>query len=250
MLLKMISSASSSGDPSEDDHSPAESSPKANGHRCAHRAPVTVLLADEAQIADPSVAAFAPEDDIAVIGRTPDCDHVFELAARLRPHVVIITVRMALRMGLESTRLVLHAKCGARLLVLVPQCDSAFVRHVVAAGASGYLTGRNSYPRLAKAIRDACLKKQPVCGAIAVSDESHGPSHGRDPPIKGNTELTVREREALQLIAQGHANKQIADKMCISIKTVEKHRQHLMDKLDIHETATLTRYAIYAGIAE
>jgi DNA-binding NarL/FixJ family response regulator len=234
MLLKENHASSCSDRSSDAEDFSADSSPREPGRP---RATVTVLLAEEGSASRHQFKTLlAPADDIAVIGRTADCGRVLELAAKLRPDVVVITVRQALSLGLETMRLVLRTRCGSRLLVLVPQCDSAFVRHVVAAGAAGYLTGPDSSPRLARAIREA-------------SRETPS-SRGHAPTVKFLTHLTEREREALQLIAQGNGNKQIADQMSISIKTVEKHRQNLMDKLAIHETATLTRYAIYAGIAQ
>lgn len=229
--------------------SPAE--PAAPAPLSRLRKGITVLLAEERTIVRQGLdALLAHKDDITVIGQAPDCRRTFELAEQLRPNVVIIAISMALRNGLESLRRILESCCGARVLVLLPHNgNDALVAHVAAAGAAGSLTEQASSQLLATAVRKVHATKQFVRQGVARLTEPPMPRAGAA-VTKDRTQLTARERQVLQLIAEGNANKQTASKLCISIKTVEKHRQHVMDKLDIHETASLTRYAVYAGIAQ
>jgi DNA-binding NarL/FixJ family response regulator len=211
---------------------------------------ITVLLAEERMIVRQGLdALLAPKKDITVIGQAADCQRVFELADELRPDVVIIALGMALRNGLESLRRILESRCGAGVIVLLPHHGhDALAAHVAAAGAAGCLTEQTSAQLLATAVRKVHATNQSVRQGVPGLAEPAASRRGAA-AVKDRTHLTAREREVLQLIAEGNANKQTASKLCISIKTVEKHRQHLMDKLNLHETASLTRYAVYAGIA-
>ena len=187
-------------------------------------------------------------DDVELVGQAPDPLLVLDLAKKLRPDVVIISIRMVLRIGLENFQNTLGHCCKARLLVLVPCDDRAFFEHVIASGAAGYLTEQACSEVLLAAIRSVHAKEpfsQNGTNRIFVRPSST--RNGSILPPGETTSLTPRERQVLQLVAEGFANKQTAGKLCISIKTVEKHRQRLMDKLGIHETAGLTRYALYAG---
>ena len=138
------------------------------------------------------------------------------------------------------------------MVILSAHHDDAYIDCVVELGARGYLVKQTSAHFLAKAIREVHHGKQFFSPAVSKRFRKQ---HEKSLDRKGRatlkqTQLTPREAEVLQLIAEGFANKQIAAELGISIKTVEKHRDHLMQKLDIHETAGLTRYAIQAGIIE
>jgi DNA-binding NarL/FixJ family response regulator len=154
--------------------------------------------------------------------------------------------------GLEATRQILAAHPAARIIILSAHSDDEYIERTTAAGVAGFLEKQTSAEVLTKAIREVAAGRAYFSPAIAKR-LPHDPSkpRGRDGLIKPKgTKLTSRESEVLQLVAEGSANKQVADALGISIKTVEKHRQHLMDKLNIHETAGLTRYAIAAGVIE
>jgi DNA-binding NarL/FixJ family response regulator len=150
---------------------------------------------------------------------------------------------MPLLNGLEATRQILAAVPGTRVLLLSAHGDEAYVAKAVELGASGYLVKQTSALVLAKGIR-AVHEGKAFFGPSLSSRRAAGRDRKREP------KLTSREVEVLQLVAEGKANKQTAAELGISIKTVEKHRQSLMSKLDIHDTAGLTRYAIAAGIIE
>jgi DNA-binding NarL/FixJ family response regulator len=153
---------------------------------------------------------------------------------------------------LEATRQIRKAVPGARVLILSAHSDDAYVEQVIAMGAAGYLIKQTSARVLSQAIREAHKGNTYFSPAIARRLENHNrKSLDRGGQLRKKVaRLSSREEEVLQLIAEGQANKQIAAQLGISIKTVEKHRQRLMRKLNIHDTAGLTRYAIAVGIIE
>ena len=216
--------------------------------------PITVLLAEDHTVVREGLRALlASESDIEVVGQAENGRRAMELTRQLRPAVVVIDIAMPLLNGLEATRQILKAFPATRVLVLSAHNDDEYVEQAIKLGAAGYLIKQTSALVLAKAIREVVKS-----AAFFGPDISRRLRDGeRMPPIgargrrrKEAVGLTSREVEILQLIAEGKANKQTAAELGISIKTVEKHRQQLMKKLDIHDTAGLTRYAIAAGIIE
>ena len=205
--------------------------------------PITVLLAEDHTIVREGLRALLmAEADLAVVGEAQNGRLAVELTKKLRPAVVVMDLAMPQLNGLEATRQILLAVPATKVLILTAHNDDEYVESVIAAGATGYLLKQSSAHILAEAIR-AIEKGRPVFSpAIAKRIGDNG-------GIRRNL-LTSREEEVLQLVAEGAPNKQVAAELGISIKTVEKHRQHLMDKLDIHDTAGLTRYAIAAGVVE
>ncbi len=213
---------------------------------------ITVLLAEERTIIRQGIGALLDrQDNIAVVGQAPSYEQVAQMAEELRPDVVIIAFNMALRNGVEAIRRLLGNLCGARMLVLVPQDNNnAFGDHIAASGAAGYLSEEANSQVLESAVREVHESNHFYPSGGSHRLESLQPSSPQFQGLRDRcvAQLTSRELEVLQLIAEGNANKNTAAKLGISIKTVEKHRQSLMDKLRIHDTATLTRYALYAGI--
>ena len=216
--------------------------------------PIAVLLADDHTVVREGLRALlAAESDIEVVGEAESGRQAVQRARELRPEVVVIDIAMPLLNGLEATRQILKAVPGTKVLILSAHGDDEYVEQAIALGAAGYLIKQTSALVLAKAIREAYKGKaffSPFISRRLRDRETRAPhgASGRRGAKKAG--LTSREVEILQLIAEGKANKQTAAELGISIKTVEKHRQHLMMKLDIHDTAGLTRYAIAAGIIE
>jgi DNA-binding NarL/FixJ family response regulator len=136
--------------------------------------------------------------------------------------------------------------------VLSAHSDDEYVAHMAKVGASGYLVKQNSGQILAQAIREIASGRPYFSPSISkrLRDAARKTRETGRTQTKLKSGLTPREAEVLQLVAEGAANKQIAAQLDISIKTVEKHRQQLMDKLDIHDTAGLTRHAIATGVIE
>jgi DNA-binding NarL/FixJ family response regulator len=214
---------------------------------------ITVLLADDHMIVREGIRALLEaEDDIEVVGEAQTGRQAVQLTKRLRPDVVVMDIGMPLLNGLEATRQILKAVRATRVLILSAHGDDEYIRQAVMLGAAGYLIKETSANLLSKAIREIEKGNTFFSPSIAnrlqcLSLESPEECVGLRRKKAG---LSSREVEVLQLIAEGKANKQVAAELGISIKTVEKHRQRLMSKLDLHDTAGLTRYAIAAGIIE
>jgi DNA-binding NarL/FixJ family response regulator len=175
-----------------------------------------------------------------------------DLALKLKPDVILMDIAMPLLNGLEATKQILTANPAAKVIVLSAHSDDEYVERMSAAGVAGFLEKQTSAEILTKAIREVAKGGTFFSANVAkrIRDNEAKP-RDRDGLVRTNgSRLTSRESEVLQLVAEGSANKQVAAELGISIKTVEKHRQHLMDKLNIHETAGLTRYAIAQGIIE
>ncbi len=154
--------------------------------------------------------------------------------------------------GLEATRQILAANPAAKILILSAHSDDKHVEGVTTVGAVGFLEKEASAHVLTKAIHEIEKGKSFFSAAIArrmANSRCRSLDHYGLPKL-GKSRLSSRQMEVLQLVAEGKANKQVAAELGISIKTVEKHRQQVMDKLNIHETAGLTRYALVQGIAE
>jgi len=214
--------------------------------------PITVLLAEDHTVVREGLRALLEtEDDIEVIGEAQTGRQAVQLAKQLLPEVLVMDIAMPLLNGLEATRQILKAVPTTKVLILSAHGDDEYVDEVIGLGAAGYLMKQSSALVLSKAIREAHKGNKFFSPAIAkrLRDREENSPHGAAGRVKKRSAgLTSREVEVLQLIAEGKANKQTAAELGISIKTVEKHRQHLMSKLNLHDTAGLTRYALAAGI--
>jgi DNA-binding NarL/FixJ family response regulator len=150
--------------------------------------------------------------------------------------------------GIEATRRIKELAPDSKIIVLSAHGDDAFRDQMLSIGASAYLIKETSSETLASTVRDVFHGRRPESGAGDPAKPAAIDRLGNVKPA--GRPLTSRETEVLQMIAEGLANKQIAAELSISIKTVEKHRQNIMNKLEIHETAGLTRYAVSMGIIE
>jgi len=213
--------------------------------------PITVLLAEDHTIVREGFRKMLElEKDLAVVGEAQNGREAIALAVKLKPAVVLMDIAMPLLNGLEATRQILKALPLTKVLMLSAHSDHAYVENAIEAGAAGFLLKQTSAHEVCRAIREVQAGKTFFSPAIS-KHLAHQKSLDRNGlPRSKAPELTSREMEVLQLVAEGKANKQTAAELGIGIKTVEKHREHLMQKLDIHDTAGLTRYAISAGIIE
>ena len=216
--------------------------------------PITVVLADDHAVVREGLRGLLElEGDIEVVGEAKTGREAVQLTKRLLPSVVVMDIAMPLLNGLEAARQILEALPATRVLILSAHGDDVYVEHVAKLGVAGYLVKQSSADVLVKAIREVHKGNAYFGASIArqLRDRRQTSLHGAAGRLKTkSTKLTSRESEVLQLIAEGSANKQSAAELGISIKTIEKHRQSLMNKLDIHDTAGLTRYAITVGIIE
>jgi len=213
---------------------------------------ITVLLAEDHTIVREGLRTLLKaEKDIRVVGEAATGRQAVEMARRLRPAVVVMDIAMPVLNGMQATRQILKSVPGTKVLILSAHSDDAYIEQVIATGAAGYLIKQTSAHVLSAAIRKVQKGNTYFSPSIVRRLQSrYQKSPDRGEPGKKKIRLSPREAEVLQLIAEGQANKQVAAELGISIKTVEKHRQRLMDKLSIHDTAGLTRYAIAAGIIE
>ncbi len=213
---------------------------------------ISVLLVDDHTVVRQGLRALlSSEEDIEVIGEAENGRQAVGLARKTPPDVVVMDVAMPLLNGLEATKQILKLAPTAKVLVLTSYGDDECVQQLMQAGAVGYLIKQTAANDLLKAIREVQRGNAYFSPTIAkrLRDQCRKAfTSGQSSRKSGD--LTAREAEVLQLIAEGFSNKQIAAELCISIKTVEKHRQQVMNKLNIHDVAGLTRYAISKGVVE
>jgi DNA-binding NarL/FixJ family response regulator len=214
---------------------------------------ITVLLADDHTIVREGIRKMLELDtELEVVGETQDGRDAVAVALELSPDVVLMDLAMPKLNGFEATRQILKANPAIKIVILSAHNDDAYVKNAIEAGVSGYLLKQTSADDIGRAIRRV-MKGETFFSPLVskrqsrINPKSTGPNGTHN---KRMAQLTSRETEVLQLIAEGKANKETAAELGISIKTVEKHRGLLMQKLDIHDTASLTRYAIATGIIE
>ncbi|HXF10834.1 MAG TPA: response regulator transcription factor [Desulfuromonadaceae bacterium] len=215
--------------------------------------PITVLLAEDHSIVREGLRTLLQaEPDLEVVSEAASGRQAVELVGKFHPDVVVMDIAMPLLNGIGATRQILKLAPRTRVLILSAHSDDAYVEQVVALGAAGYLIKQTAAHVLPKAIREVqkgnAFFSPSISKRLDYRNQKSPTGHG---VLKTKAvRLTSRELEVLQLIAEGKANKQTASELGVGLKTVEKHREHIMDKLDIHDTAGLTRYAISAGIIE
>ena len=191
---------------------------------------------------------LAKEPDIKIVGQAGDGREALSLVRELVPDVVVMDIAMRNLNGIEATRKIIRDVSGTRVLILSMHSDPRFIRSVLHAGASGYLLKDSAFTELVNAIRSVAKGGTYLSPSIAgpvVKEFVKDLSKRDDSVITG---LTLREKEVLQLIAEDKSTKQIAGILKVSVKTVETHRQHLMEKLKVRNVAGLTKYAIREGL--
>jgi DNA-binding NarL/FixJ family response regulator len=213
---------------------------------------LSILLADDHTVVRQGLRALlAAEADFEVVGEAENGRDAVALAKKTRPDVVLMDVAMPMLNGAEAARRILEQSPGTRIIVLTSYGNDECVAQMIRAGASGYLIKQTAASDLARAIREIRRGNYFYSSAIAKRLREIEPMVSASGRIsKKAAELTAREIEVLQLIAGGRSNKEAAVELGISIKTVEKHRQQVMNKLNIHEVAGLTRYALAKGIVQ
>jgi DNA-binding NarL/FixJ family response regulator len=212
---------------------------------------ISVLLADDHNVVRQGFRALLEaEPDIAIVGEARTGREAVQLAKKLRPDVVVMDIAMPRLNGLEATRQITKDMPSTRVLILSSYSEDEYVHQLGEAGAAGYLLKETAVMDLLNAIRE--VQKGNACFTPDISRrllEHYRETRLRKAPDQGRpTPLSSRETEVLQLIAEGKASKEIASELNLSIKTVDNHRQRLMKKLNIHDIASLTRYAIAKGI--
>lgn len=214
---------------------------------------ISILIAEDHQMVSEGIHMMLKlEPDMDVVGEVRNGREAVKLTMELQPDVVLMDIAMPGLNGLEATRQLMKTRPDTRVIILTAHSDDAYVKSAVDSGVVGFILKQDSSHDVCLAIREVqrggiYFSKSIAKRFIRINPQSLDRQGKKE--RKAN-QLTSREMEVLQLIAEGRANKETAVELGISIKTVEKHRGHLMDKLDIHDTAGLTRYAVMAGIIE
>jgi DNA-binding NarL/FixJ family response regulator len=214
---------------------------------------ITILLIEDHTILREGLRKMLElESDFIVVGEAKDGREAVAQDQKLTPNILLMDLAMPGLNGLEATRQIVKLRPNARILILSAHSDDAYIANAMESGAVGFLLKQTSAHDVCRAIREVHSGKTFFSPSVskrlgrlqAQTLDRAGQSTQKSSP------LTPREYEVLQLIAEGRANKETAAQLGIGLKTVEKHREHLMRKLDIHDTAGLTRHAIAMGIIE
>jgi len=208
-----------------------------------------VLLADDHKILRQGLETLLQnEPDIEVVGQADNGRDAIRLAKKLKPDVVIMDVAMPDVSGIEATRELLNVVPTAKVVALSMHSDQRFVSGMLAVGASGYLLKDAAFEELALSIRTVVANELYLSpGIVGVVVKDYMNRLGRAERARAPT-LSSRETEVLRLIARGRTTAEIAEDLQISVKTVETHRRQIMDKLDLHSIAGLTKHAVRIGL--
>jgi two-component system, NarL family, response regulator NreC len=205
---------------------------------------IRVLIVDDHSVVRAGVRLLLEhEEDMEPVGEAADAGQALEMARRLTPDVVLMDVVMPGTTGVDAAAEIRHALPDVRILMLSMQDDPSYVRQAFANGATGYVLKEAADAELVTAVRRVASGEHyvhPSLGAKLVGDS--GPEKRDDDP------LSDREREVLSLLALGYTNQEIADRLVVSVRTVEAHRAHILTKLRLSTRAELVRYAIDTGL--
>jgi len=209
-----------------------------------------IVVVDDHQIVREGLVKLLEErEEFHVVGQAGDGEEAVEIVLEKQPDVVLMDVRMPRLSGVDATRRILKRGSEAKVVILSTHDGRNHVEQALRAGAAGYLVKTCSFDELLSAIGAVQTGASYLSPAVTrqVVDAIARPG---DSVPSGAAMLTDREREVLQLIAEGLSSKEIAPVLGVSLKTVDSHRSNLMDKLDIHKVSGLVRYAIRMGLVE
>ena len=212
---------------------------------------IRVLLAEDHTIVRKGLRSLLEDEAaIEVIGEAEDGREAIQKVGQLRPDVVVMDITMPALNGLEATRQIKELFPEVKVLILTMHANEEYVFQILRAGASGYVVKQAAVTELVSAIQAVYRGDSFLSPSISSKVIEEYIQQAKGVAKNSYDKLTNREREVLQLIAEGHSSREIAELLHISAKTVRVHRAHLMDKLDIHSTAGLTRYAIRKGVIQ
>jgi two-component system, NarL family, response regulator NreC len=206
--------------------------------------PVKLLLADDHGLVREGFRALLEREGYQIVGEASDGREAVCLAGQLKPDVAIMDLSMPLLNGIDATRQILRTSAGTKVIILTMYTEDQYVLEALRAGVAGYLLKTKAAKDLVQAIRQVSKGTVYLSPEVskALVEAYRSDTKPSSPP------LTPREREVLQLVAEGKTTKEVATILGISVKTADSHRTRIMRKLDIHETAGLVRYAIRSGI--
>ncbi len=213
---------------------------------------IRILIADDHSVVREGLRALLSRvADFAVVGEASDGEEVVRLVGERQPNVVIIDISMPKLNGVEATRRIKAIAPETGVLVLTIHENEEYVSQIVAAGANGYVlkdAGRKELIAAVRAVVGGDRFFSPGVSRMIIEDFLTRSQQHPGKPAESSSMLTGRETEVLQHIARGMTNAQIADKLFLSVRTINTHRTNLMQKLDIHNTAGLVRYAVDHGL--
>lgn len=205
---------------------------------------IRILIAEDHQLVRQGIRALLEKAGYLVVGEASDGREAFRLAQTLQPNIAILDLSMPMLNGLDAAREIQKVSRNTKTILLTMYTERPYVIQALQAGAKGYVLKTQTSEDLLRAIQEVMRGSVYVSPSAAVSlvDACLGNAQSLQDP------LTPRERQVLQLVAEGHTTKAIADVLSISFKTAESHRNRMMKKLDIHDTAGLVRYAVRRGL--
>jgi len=210
----------------------------------------TIVVADDHKIVrEGLVKLLEARPDFTVIGEASDGEEAVQMVLEKQPDVVIMDIWMPRLSGIDATRRIGKRGSNAKILVLSMHESRTYVEEVLRAGASGYIVKNSASSDLLQAI-DAVRAGASYLSPAITQQVVDAIARPGDSSPSGVAMLTDREREVLQLIAEGLSSKEIANMLGVSLKTIDSHRSNLMEKLDIHKVSGLVRFAIRAGLVE
>jgi len=208
-----------------------------------------ILLADDHKITRDGLRALLEQhDNMAVVGEAENGRKAVQLAARLAPDVIVMDISMPELNGIEATRQIKADLPDTKIIALSMYSDRRYVTGMLKAGVSGYLLKNCAFDELIEAISAVVKNRTYMSARIADTVMKEFAQHLSQNDSSPTALLTAREREVLQLIAEGLTTKQIAERIHVSVKTVETHRQQIMNKLNVRSIAGLTKIALREGL--
>ena len=212
---------------------------------------VTVLLAEDHTIVRQGVRRLVEEESIEVVGEVDNGQDAINRAMELNPDVIIMDISMPIMRGIEATTRIKKDVPGTKVIILTIHDEENYLFGALDAGADGYVVKGEDIKILLEAIETVMAGELYLSPEVPVDALEKYEKHKKSgKSVDEFSRLTLREREILQLIAEGYTSKLIGEKKFISVKTVENHRANIMNKLGIHETAGLVRYAIQIGLVD
>lgn len=212
---------------------------------------IRLLLVDDHQIVRAGLRMlFQAEQDMEIVGEIGSGEEALQAVRNLKPDVVLMDVVMPGMSGIEATRRIKEASPGTAVLALTMHEDEQYFFEMLQAGASGYIPKRAAPDDLVSAIRvvsQGNVFLYPSVAKLLVKDFLHRAEPGPD-ASRAASRLTPREHEVLTYIAEGYTNREIAEALVISVKTVDRHRENIMRKLNLHNRVELVKYAIEKGL--
>lgn len=214
---------------------------------------IRILLADDHSIVRSGLRSlFRTTREFVVVGEAANGEDAVRLAARLHPDIAIIDISMPKMNGIEATKLIKQRHPDIKVLILTIHENEEYIYEMIRAGANGYVLKDAEKQEIFTAVRTVASSEPFFSPSVSKLIIQNIAKKREEEPraVNSNLRLTKREEEVLQLVVQGLTSREIAEKLCLSISTVNTHRTNLMQKLDIHETAGLVRFAIQEGLAK